>query len=61
MSIPMEKDDFVISIYPNVDLHAFFPNSRLSSREMPDMKNTDLTSLPALFLQYIVIAVVTLP
>lgn len=61
MTIPMENDNFVISTSPNVVLPAFFLNARISSREMLDTKNTDLTSLPAVFLQYIVTAVVTLP
>lgn len=61
MTIPMEKDNFVVSTYPNVVLPAFLPSSRKSSREMPDTKKTDLISLPAVFLHYIVRAVVTLP
>lgn len=57
----MEKADFVITIYRKLVLTAFFPSSRKYSREMPDTRTTDLTSLDPVFLLYIVTAVVILP
>lgn len=57
----MEKDNLVMSAYPNVIIPAFSPNSRDSCREMPDTKKTDLIPLAAVFLQCTVSAAVTLP
>jgi len=42
MTIPKEKDNFVIRTYPNVVLPTLFPSSRISSREMPDTKISNL-------------------